>query len=223
MNNSGSSSTLLIVIVVVLAVIAAVALGVAWARRARRASAPVAKDGAETATLGAATPDVLAPDNIVSDQIVETPVAPAPADLVEHPESTSGRFARLRGRLGATLAGVLHRGSMSANDYDALEEALLLADVGASATDEILAGVKARLGANFEMLGTYLHWLGAQEVAGLADAAAASRRIAEGAKSVQFQLARMVHRRKFDAEAVNLQPLEDDYDAVFATLVARFG
>jgi len=130
---------------------AAVALGVAWARRARRASAPLAKDGAETATHGAATPDVLAPETIVSDQIVETPVAPAPADLVEHPESTSGRFARLRGRLGATLAGVLHRGSMSANDYDALEEALLLADVGASATDEILAGVKARLGANFEM------------------------------------------------------------------------
>lgn len=80
-----------------------------------------------------------------------------------------------------------------------------------------------QLGANFEMLGTYLHWLGAQEVAGLADAAAASRRIAEGAKSVQFQLARMVHRRKFDAEAVNLQPLEDDYDAIFATLDARFG
>ena len=80
-----------------------------------------------------------------------------------------------------------------------------------------------QLGANFEMLGTYLQWLGAEGVAGLADAAAASQRIAEGVKSVQFQLARMVHRRKFEAEAVNLQPLEDDYDAVFATLVARFG
>jgi hypothetical protein len=80
-----------------------------------------------------------------------------------------------------------------------------------------------QLGANFEMLATYLLWLGAHGVTGIADAAAASRRIAEAAKAVQFQLARMVHRRKFDAEAVNLQPLEDDYDAVFAALDARFG
>ncbi|MDB5488757.1 MAG: hypothetical protein JWQ58_2472 [Reyranella sp.] len=83
--------------------------------------------------------------------------------------------------------------------------------------------VPRQLGANFEMLATYLQWLDAQGVTGLADAAAESRRIAEGAKSVQFQLARMVHRQKFDAEAVNLQPLQDDYDAIFATLDARFG
>lgn len=83
--------------------------------------------------------------------------------------------------------------------------------------------IPRQLGANFEMLATYLLWLGAHGVTGIADAAAASRRIAEAAKAVQFQLARMVHRRKFHAEAVNLQPLEDDYDAVFAALDARFG
>lgn len=79
-----------------------------------------------------------------------------------------------------------------------------------------------QLGANFEMLATYLQWLGSQGVPALADAAAASRRIAETAKAVQFQFARMVHRRKFDAGATNLQPLEDDYDAIFATLGKRF-
>lgn len=80
-----------------------------------------------------------------------------------------------------------------------------------------------QLGANFEMLGTYLQWLGANGVDGLADAAATGRRIAEAAKTVQFQLARMVHRRKFDADAVALAPLAADYDSVFAALAARFG
>ncbi|WP_428682176.1 DUF1839 family protein [Reyranella sp.] len=82
--------------------------------------------------------------------------------------------------------------------------------------------VPRQLGANFEMLATYLNWLGAGGVAGLADAAAASRRIAEAARAAQFQLARMVHRRKFDAGALALRAMEKDYDFVFATLTERF-
>lgn len=70
-----------------------------------------------------------------------------------------------------------------------------------------------QLGANFEMLGTYLDWL-----AGPAEAAAAARRIAEGAKALQFQLARMANRRKFDPAALKLDALEADYAAVFAAL-----
>ena len=82
--------------------------------------------------------------------------------------------------------------------------------------------VPRQLGANFEMLGTYLQWLGANGVDGLAEAAAAGRRIAEAAKTVQFQLARMVHRRKLDADAVALAPLAEDYDRLFTGLAARF-
>jgi hypothetical protein len=82
--------------------------------------------------------------------------------------------------------------------------------------------VPRQLGANFEMLGTYLQWLGAHGIDGLAEAAAASRRIAEAARTVQFQLARMAHRRKFDAGAVTLQPIEEDYDSLIAALSARF-
>lgn len=119
------------VVVAVVAVVALAGAGWAIARRSGRGAPP--------------------PAVIESHTIVETPVSAAPADIVDHPEATSGRFSRLRGRLGATLAGVLHRGAMSASDYDALEEALLLADVGASATDAILAGVKSRLGANFDL------------------------------------------------------------------------
>ena len=79
-----------------------------------------------------------------------------------------------------------------------------------------------QLGANFEMLGTYLHWLGANGIDGLAETSIASRRMAESARTVQFQLARMAHRRKFDADAVALRPIADDYDSVIATLSARF-
>ncbi len=80
--------------------------------------------------------------------------------------------------------------------------------------------VSRQLGANFEMLGSYLDWL--KEPA-LADAAAAARRIAEGAKAVQFQLARMANRCKFDAGALQLAPLEADYDQVVSVLGERFG
>ncbi len=45
-----------------------------------------------------------------------------------------------------------------------------------------------QLGANFEMLGTYLQWLGANGVTGLDDAAAACRRIAEGATEQAMHL-----------------------------------
>ena len=55
-----------------------------------------------------------------------------------------------------------------------------------------------------------------------ADAAAGSRRIAEAAKTVQVQLARMAHRRKFDTEAVALRALAEEYDSVFAALDSRF-
>jgi hypothetical protein len=83
--------------------------------------------------------------------------------------------------------------------------------------------VLRQLGANFEMLGTYLQWLGANGQSGLAEAAAACRRIAEAAKAVQFQLARMANRRKFDANGLQLTPIEADYDLIFAALVARMG
>lgn len=79
-----------------------------------------------------------------------------------------------------------------------------------------------QLGANFELLGTYMLWLGANGQSGLDDVAAACRRVAEGAKAVQFQLARMVNRRKFDASAIQLAAIEADYEAIFAALRSRF-
>ena len=80
-----------------------------------------------------------------------------------------------------------------------------------------------QLGANFEMMGSYLRWLGENGESGLGEAEIACRRIAEGAKAVQFQLARMANRGKFNPEALALAPIDADYDDVLSTLVARFG
>jgi hypothetical protein len=74
-----------------------------------------------------------------------------------------------------------------------------------------------QLGANFEMLGTYLDWIGGSD-----EAAAAARRIAEGAKAVQFQLARMASRRRFEPAKLDLAPLEADYDLIMSALTTRF-
>ncbi len=74
-----------------------------------------------------------------------------------------------------------------------------------------------QLGANFEMMGTYLDWTGGND-----DTAAAARRIAEGAKAVQFQLARMANRRRFDPGKLDLAPLEADYAAIMTALTTRF-
>ncbi len=78
--------------------------------------------------------------------------------------------------------------------------------------------VPRQLGANFEMLGSDLDWLGDH-----AEVAAAARRIAEGAKAVQFQLARMANRRRFDATGLALAPLETDYDLILSSLAKRYG
>lgn len=82
--------------------------------------------------------------------------------------------------------------------------------------------VPRQLGANFEMLGTYLDWLGKHGETGLKDTADSCRRIAEGAKAVQFQLARMANRRRFDPARLELAPVEQDYDSVLAALAGRF-
>ena len=79
----------------------------------------------------------------VGEQLV-TPVDTS-GSITESPEAPESRFARLRSRLGGSLATVFRRGVIDADAYDELEEALLLADVGAGATDEILAAVRARL------------------------------------------------------------------------------
>ena len=75
-----------------------------------------------------------------------------------------------------------------------------------------------QLGANFELLGAHVRWLD-----GPAEAVEACGAIAEGAKALQFQLARAVARRTFADYGETFDRLERAYDTVIGVLVRRYG
>ncbi len=76
-----------------------------------------------------------------------------------------------------------------------------------------------QLGMNFELLGSHLAWLDGTGPS-LTAAIAACKALSSGAKSFQFQLARAVARKRFDAVEANLDPLVAAYDRVVAGLAA---
>jgi hypothetical protein len=75
-----------------------------------------------------------------------------------------------------------------------------------------------QFGANFELLADHLVWHSADEFGAAAEHA---RRLSEAAKSVQFQLARAVTRRRFEPLSTALDPAADAWDAVMASLAER--
>ncbi|MFI6427074.1 signal recognition particle-docking protein FtsY [Promicromonospora sp. NPDC050880] len=83
----------------------------------------------------------------------EPDVAPEPAaPAVETPAPTAGRLVRLRDRLarsgsplGARLLSVLSRDALTEDDWDEIEEELLLADVGAGPTTELLDALRTKV------------------------------------------------------------------------------
>jgi fused signal recognition particle receptor len=134
--------------------LAVVAVGVAvpLRRRSRRPAPPAAP--------GAGAPDAGAPSGTA---VAEAPVAepattaeaaeavPA-APALETPEPVQGRLVRLRERLarsgsplGARLLAVLSRDHLGEDDWDELEEVLLLGDVGAGPTAELLDRLRERV------------------------------------------------------------------------------
>ncbi|MBP2299872.1 DUF1839 family protein [Azospirillum picis] len=78
--------------------------------------------------------------------------------------------------------------------------------------------VLRQLGANFELLGAHVGWLD-----GPVEAVEACRSIAEGAKAMQFQLARTVARRKAPDLTESFDRLERGYDTVLGALARRYG
>jgi fused signal recognition particle receptor len=105
-------------------------------------------DGAPPTVVPAPSGDLLteAPELTVPD--AARPEAPA----LEVPEPVGGRLTRLRGRLarsgsplGVRLLAVLSRDHLSEDDWDELEETLLLADVGAGPTTELIEALRTRV------------------------------------------------------------------------------
>ena len=81
-----------------------------------------------------------------------TPVLEVATPELEVPEPVVGRLARLRGRLarsgsplGARLLAVLSRDHLTEDDWDELEETLLLADVGAGPTGELIDSLRRKV------------------------------------------------------------------------------
>jgi Domain of unknown function (DUF1839) len=73
-----------------------------------------------------------------------------------------------------------------------------------------------QLGANFELCGSHVEWLFPASDA--RQAIAACKAISGGAKSLQFQLARAVARKRFAGLEEALAPVADAYDAVFENI-----
>ena len=84
---------------------------------------------------------------------VETEVSTSSTrEAVETPAPTAGRLVRLRDRLarsgsplGARLLSVLSRDALTEDDWDEIEEELLLADVGAGPTTELLDALRTKV------------------------------------------------------------------------------
>ena len=80
---------------------------------------------------------------------METAEAAPPA--LEAPEPAASRMVRLRSRLaksgslGAALLSVLSRDSLSEEDWEEIEETLLVADVGSEPTDELLDKLRTQV------------------------------------------------------------------------------
>ncbi len=75
-----------------------------------------------------------------------------------------------------------------------------------------------QLGANFELLGSHLVWLGQQGERGLDDEIKACKRLSAGAKAFQFQLARAFARKRFNDLVSQITPLVDAYDEAIGGL-----
>lgn len=76
---------------------------------------------------------------------------PVPADELDQPESAPSRMHRLRsrlagsGRIGSALLGILSRGNLSEEDWEELEDTLLMADLGLDTTDQIMQGLRQKV------------------------------------------------------------------------------
>lgn len=107
--------------------------------------APAAAPVEAPADTAPPAPVVEAPEEVFPDEAELAPV-------LEVPEPVAGRLARLRSRLarsgsplGTRLLAVLSRDHLTEDDWDELEETLLLADVGAGPSGELIDALRTRV------------------------------------------------------------------------------
>jgi fused signal recognition particle receptor len=142
------------IIVGVLLLVGLAAAGTATVRRRRRgAPGPAVPRGTTTTGVaGEGSADVAVEEGPAPPSTLEPGTGGAPTPTVERPEPVGGRLVRLRDRLarsgsplGARLLSVLSRDHLSEDDWDELEETLLLADVGAGPAAELMDALRTRV------------------------------------------------------------------------------
>ena len=122
-----------------------------------QAEEPVEEDPETKVGPGPDKPSVIKSEPALIDELAPTaPPAEPPAQPVAAPideiEPTSGRLERLRGRLsrsrstfGQGLLGLLGAGNLDEDSWTEVEDTLLLADLGAATTTEIVDRLRAEL------------------------------------------------------------------------------
>ena len=75
-----------------------------------------------------------------------------------------------------------------------------------------------QLGSNFELLSAHLRWLATRGVRHLHDASVAAAAISADAKVLQFKVARLANRRRFDPCDSLFATLENNYDKLMEVL-----
>jgi fused signal recognition particle receptor len=126
--------------------------GLLVARRRRRTQ----DQGGGQATAEREPEVAVEPGTAAEPGVSPSPTREAPSPTreatVETPAPTAGRLVRLRDRLarsgsplGARLLSVLSRDSLTEDDWDEIEEELLLADVGAGPTTELLEALRTKV------------------------------------------------------------------------------
>ncbi|MCW2539093.1 MAG: signal recognition particle receptor protein FtsY [Frankiales bacterium] len=168
----------IVIVLVVLVVAAGLAASLVIPRRRRSLGAPRDTAPPESTTPGpgrsttlappgpaTVPPDVEPPPSTAGAGSTDTDVPPADEVLpppvrrpeLDVPEPTAGRMQRLRARLarsqtslGRGLLSVLSRDALDEDAWEEVEEALLLADVGVGATNDIVTALRTRT----QVLGT---------------------------------------------------------------------
>ena len=140
--------------IVIAVVLVALVAGLVGRRvgASRRGGAPGGADAAPPA-VETAPPSPVPVGTAPAPETAPAEAAQAEAaPELERPEPVAGRLVRLRSRLarsgsplGARLLAVLSRDHLTDDDWDELEETLLLADVGAGPTGEIVDALRARV------------------------------------------------------------------------------
>ncbi len=147
------------ILIILLVVLALVLVGFFFLRNSRSSHAPTIEPSAldtadaelEQIDLGSGDLDadgVLIDRGLDETAPVDDPIVEPEPEPKDEPATFRDRLGRARSAMAGYLGSVISRGDVNAETWEELEEALIRADVGVSATTEILDTVRERADAD---------------------------------------------------------------------------